>query len=139
CVGARPNRFRCSSAATDPTSNTSSFTLNVRALPRIPLCASPGETLPGASLKDSLRREGNRSEDGHESIEKGMSDLDFTIREQTASIIALAREFAQREIAPNIATWDEQESIPRSVITKLHESGLAGGVIPEKYGGAGMD
>lgn len=68
-----------------------------------------------------------------------MSALDFTIREQTASIIALAREFAQREIAPNIATWDEQESIPRSVITKLHESGLAGGVIPEKYGGAGMD
>ena len=50
-----------------------------------------------------------------------------------------AREFAQREIAPVAAHFDETGEFPRETIRRMGELGLMGIEVPEAYGGAGMD
>lgn len=50
-----------------------------------------------------------------------------------------ARDFAQRELAPGAAARDEAEHIPAELIRQVGALGFMGGVIPEEYGGAGLD
>jgi len=50
-----------------------------------------------------------------------------------------ARDFAQKEIAPVAAQFDETGEFPNDTIRKMGALGLMGIEIPEEYGGAGMD
>src|SRR5688572_10862425 len=50
-----------------------------------------------------------------------------------------ARDFAQKEIAPIAAEFDESGEFPRATIKKMGEMGFMGIEVPEQYGGAGMD
>jgi len=50
-----------------------------------------------------------------------------------------AREFAQSQIAPIAAEFDESGTFPFETIQKMGQLGLMGVEIPEEYGGAGMD
>ncbi|HEY58525.1 MAG TPA: acyl-CoA dehydrogenase [Anaerolineae bacterium] len=50
-----------------------------------------------------------------------------------------AREFAQNEIAPIAAEFDESGEFPTETIRKMGEMGFMGIEVPEEYGGAGMD
>ncbi len=50
-----------------------------------------------------------------------------------------ARDFAQKEIAPIAAEFDESGDFPRETIQKMGEMGFMGIEVPEEYGGAGMD
>lgn len=50
-----------------------------------------------------------------------------------------ARDFAQKEIAPIAAEFDESGEFPMETIKKMGEMGFMGMEVPEKYGGAGMD
>ncbi len=59
--------------------------------------------------------------------------------EQRREIVALARDFAQREIAPHAAEWDRVKAFPREVLTRLGELGFLGMRIPEDYDGLGLD
>lgn len=52
---------------------------------------------------------------------------------------ALAREFAQQEIAPHAAEWNAAHTTPVDVVRKMGELGLLGVVVPEEFGGAGLD
>ncbi|MDR0593589.1 MAG: acyl-CoA dehydrogenase family protein [Bifidobacteriaceae bacterium] len=49
------------------------------------------------------------------------------------------REFAEAEIAPIAAEIDQNHRPPLESIGKLAEAGLLGMLIPEEYGGAGLD
>ena len=49
------------------------------------------------------------------------------------------RDFAQREIAPVAAAYDESGEFPLDTVRKMGEMGLMGIEMPEEYGGAGMD
>ena len=49
------------------------------------------------------------------------------------------REFAQKEIAPIAAEFDETGEFPSHTIKKMGAMGLMGIEVPEEYGGAGMD
>ena len=51
----------------------------------------------------------------------------------------VARDFAQKEIAPIAAEFDESGEFPIETIQKMGEMGLMGIEVPEEYGGAGMD
>jgi butyryl-CoA dehydrogenase len=51
----------------------------------------------------------------------------------------LAREIAQRDIAPYIARWDRERTFPRALFTTFTEAGLMGLLVPERYGGVGAD
>ena len=50
-----------------------------------------------------------------------------------------ARDFAQNEIAPIAAEFDESGEFPMETIKKMGEMGFMGIQVPEEYGGAGMD
>lgn len=50
-----------------------------------------------------------------------------------------ARDFAQKEIAPIAAEFDESGEFPHQTIKKMGELGFMGIEVPEQYGGSGMD
>jgi len=50
-----------------------------------------------------------------------------------------ARDFAQNEIVPVAAEFDESGEFPHETVKKMGEMGFMGVEVPEEYGGAGMD
>jgi alkylation response protein AidB-like acyl-CoA dehydrogenase len=65
--------------------------------------------------------------------------VDFELTSEQREIQALAREFADAEIAPFASDWDRAHSLPRALLTRLGELGLMGVCVPEEHGGAGSD
>lgn len=65
--------------------------------------------------------------------------MDFALTEEQEIIQAAAREFAQNEIAPVAAEFDESGEFPSETIRAAGELGFMGVEIPEEYGGAGLD
>lgn len=53
--------------------------------------------------------------------------------------IATAIEFARTEIAPRVAQYDRDETLPRDLVDRMADLGLFGGVLPPQYGGLGLD
>jgi alkylation response protein AidB-like acyl-CoA dehydrogenase len=49
------------------------------------------------------------------------------------------RAFARDELAPHAAQWDRDHAFPREALRKLGELGALGVVVPETWGGAGLD
>jgi alkylation response protein AidB-like acyl-CoA dehydrogenase len=68
----------------------------------------------------------------------GKSEL-FTLTEEHEMIRQAARDFAQNEIVPIAAEFDESGEFPIKTIQKMGEMGFMGIEVPEEYGGAGMD
>jgi alkylation response protein AidB-like acyl-CoA dehydrogenase len=66
-----------------------------------------------------------------------MSEHELT--DEQREIRALARRFAQEEIAPHAATWDREHRFPKEVFAQLGELGLMGACVPVEHGGAGAD
>jgi hypothetical protein len=61
------------------------------------------------------------------------------LTETHRDIQALAREFAANEIAPHAARWNADHHIPLDVIHRMGALGFLGIVVPEEFGGAGLD
>ena len=56
-----------------------------------------------------------------------MSDLAAEgLTDEQAQIQAIAKEFAMKELAPNMSTWDAQEEFPISTLKKSAELGFGG-------------
>jgi len=49
------------------------------------------------------------------------------------------RAFAQERLAPFAAEWDRGHTFPREALAELARLGAFGIVVPERYGGAGLD
>ena len=49
------------------------------------------------------------------------------------------RAFAQERLAPFAAEWDREHTFPAEALKELGELGAMGMVVPEQWGGAGMD
>ena len=49
------------------------------------------------------------------------------------------RAFAQERLAPNAARWDRDHHFPREELRALGELGAMGVVVPERWGGSGLD
>ena len=64
-------------------------------------------------------------------------NLDLT--EEQRMIRDTARDFAQNEIVPVAAHFDETGEFPRETIRKMGALGLMGIEVPEEYGGAALD
>lgn len=65
--------------------------------------------------------------------------MDFRESENQKMIIDMVKDFAEKEIRPNVMKWDESQEFPVPLFKKLGELGLMGVFIPEQYGGSGMD
>jgi alkylation response protein AidB-like acyl-CoA dehydrogenase len=64
--------------------------------------------------------------------------LDFQLNDEQLQLKKSVREFAEREIAPNVRKWDDAGEFPLSTIKELGKLGLMGVVFPAELGGAGM-
>src|SRR6266704_1727459 len=62
----------------------------------------------------------------------------FVLTEEQEHLRREIREFAAREIAPNVMAWDEASEFPHAVVKKLGAMGLLGVIFPPEYGGAGL-
>jgi alkylation response protein AidB-like acyl-CoA dehydrogenase len=49
------------------------------------------------------------------------------------------RAFARTELSPHAAQWDREHTFPRAALRGLGELGALGMIVPEQWGGAGMD
>ena len=65
--------------------------------------------------------------------------MDFDLSAEHESFRSVVRDFAEVEIAPNAARWDDEHRLPLDVVAKMGELGLFGLVFPEEWGGAGGD
>ncbi len=69
-----------------------------------------------------------------------MSDLAiYPLSDEHNMLRDAARDFAQNEIAPIAAEFDESGEFPYKTIQKMGEMGFMGIEVPEEYGGTGMD
>jgi alkylation response protein AidB-like acyl-CoA dehydrogenase len=65
--------------------------------------------------------------------------LSLVMSEEHEQLQKMVRDFAQKEIAPIAAEFDESGDFPMATIKKMGELGLMGIEVPEEYGGAAMD
>lgn len=65
--------------------------------------------------------------------------MDFRFTEDQLSIQSIARDFAQKRIAPSAAELDAKGEFPLDNIREMGQLGLMGIEVPHEYGGAGMD
>ncbi len=65
--------------------------------------------------------------------------MNFDFTETQLMIQETARKFAKDELAPSAIERDEKEEFPYEAVKKLGELGFMGMMVPEQYGGAGLD
>jgi alkylation response protein AidB-like acyl-CoA dehydrogenase len=63
----------------------------------------------------------------------------FELTDEQRAIGEVAREVAEREIAPHIARWDREHAFPRTLYGVLTTAGLMGMLVPDAYGGVGAE
>lgn len=63
----------------------------------------------------------------------------FVLTEDQAMLRDLARDLVQGEVRPRSEAVDHEPSSPKAGIDALREGGLVGCMVPEEYGGAGLD
>lgn len=64
--------------------------------------------------------------------------MDFELSEELIAVRELAREFAEKEIAPTAAKDDKEKNFRPDLVRKMGELGFYGTLIPESYGGNGL-
>ncbi|MGH7774404.1 MAG: glutaryl-CoA dehydrogenase Acd [Candidatus Binatia bacterium] len=64
--------------------------------------------------------------------------MDFNLSEELIAVRDLARDFAEKEIAPTAAKDDKGHTFRKDLVLKMGELGFYGCVIPESYGGNGL-
>ncbi len=64
--------------------------------------------------------------------------MDFQLNEEQLQLKKSVREFAEREILPNVMKWDEAGEFPLATIKELGKLGLLGTIFPTELNGAGM-
>jgi len=64
--------------------------------------------------------------------------MEFELSEELMAVRELAREFAEKEIAPSAAKDDKERNFRLDLVRKMGELGFYGTVIPEAYGGNGL-
>ncbi|MBS1736382.1 MAG: acyl-CoA dehydrogenase [Bacteroidetes bacterium] len=65
--------------------------------------------------------------------------MNFQLTEEQKMIQQAARDFAITECLPGVIDRDEHQKFPKEQIEKLADLGFLGMMVPEEYGGAGLD
>jgi hypothetical protein len=64
--------------------------------------------------------------------------VNFNLTEDQQMFAETAQQFAQAELAPHAAKWDQEHIFPKDVIAKAGELGFCGLYSPESVGGLGL-
>jgi alkylation response protein AidB-like acyl-CoA dehydrogenase len=65
--------------------------------------------------------------------------MDFQLNEQQTALRDLIRDFARRSIHPVAREWEHDGRYPAEIVDEMKEMGLFGMLVPEEYGGIGLD
>jgi butyryl-CoA dehydrogenase len=65
--------------------------------------------------------------------------MDLQLTAEQKMLRDMARDFATREVEPHAAALDREHRFPAEIVKKMGELGLMGMMVPEAYGGAGLD
>ncbi len=65
--------------------------------------------------------------------------MNFELSEDERLVLQTARDFADRVLKPRAAEFDRTGSVPREVLSQMAELGFMGMLVPEDYGGSGLD
>jgi butyryl-CoA dehydrogenase len=65
--------------------------------------------------------------------------MDFQLSEEHKMLKEMVRSFAEKELKPNAAEFDRTREFPYENVKKAAELNLMGVMVPEQYGGGGMD
>jgi len=65
--------------------------------------------------------------------------MNFDLTAEQQAVRSMAREWALAEVAPVIHHFDETHEFPHEIVRSLGKTGLLGALVPEEYGGAGLD
>jgi len=68
-----------------------------------------------------------------------MDDTSFILNETQRMVRQTVRDFAEKQVAPGTIQRDENEEFPSQIIQALGEMGFMGMMVPEEWGGAGLD
>lgn len=64
--------------------------------------------------------------------------VDFTLTDDQKALQGMAHEFAQKEMRPKAAQYDQGHDFPEDVMKKAFEVGFLSCTIPAEYGGGGL-
>ncbi len=64
--------------------------------------------------------------------------MDFELAEELIAVRDLAREFAEKEMAPTASKDDKEKNFRGDLVKKMGDLGFYGTMIPENYGGNGL-
>lgn len=64
--------------------------------------------------------------------------MEFSQSENQKMIQQMVKDFAEKEIRPNVMKWDESQEFPIDLFKKAGELGLMGVLVPQEYGGSGF-
>ena len=65
--------------------------------------------------------------------------MEFKLTEDQKMVQKLARDFAEKRLAPTVSERDHKEEFSRPLVDEMGEMGLTGICFPEEYGGSGGD
>ena len=65
--------------------------------------------------------------------------MDFELKEEHRLLQSTVRDFAVKELKPNVAQRDEDAEFPQDLIKKMADIGLMGIIFQPELGGAGLD
>src|SRR5947208_4297412 len=65
--------------------------------------------------------------------------IDFELTDEQRLIRETARNFADNEIVPRVRDNDRNERFDTELVAKLADMGFLGAIVPEEYGGRGLD
>jgi glutaryl-CoA dehydrogenase (non-decarboxylating) len=65
--------------------------------------------------------------------------MDFELNEEHLMVQKMVRDFAQKEVMPDIREWDRKQEMSPSLLPRMAELGILGINIPVRYGGQGFD
>jgi alkylation response protein AidB-like acyl-CoA dehydrogenase len=74
--------------------------------------------------------------EGRQSPPREASTMDFTLSPDQDAFQSAARDFAQGEMAPHAARWDEESIFPEETLRKAAELGFAGIYVKSDVGGS---
>ena len=65
--------------------------------------------------------------------------MNFSYSETQLMVAQAAKEFAEKYVRPHVMEWDESQEFPIEVFRKAGDLGFMGVLVPEIYGGSGLD
>jgi alkylation response protein AidB-like acyl-CoA dehydrogenase len=65
--------------------------------------------------------------------------MDFELSDEQAALREVVRDFVRKSIAPVAREWEHEGRYPSEIVDEMKTMGLFGMLVPETYGGIGID